>query len=222
MALPIHGAWKSIRRKVGNEPEKALSKARRDLSLELAKFVAEGEKKSIVDKVKELEKGSGERREKMKKRVKLFLLGDERAFDVGDEELAREVEEAEKRAKEGQQGQQGQSGQQGQNEQGEVNVQGARKVKVNISGGDGGDGGDGGAGGDGGDGGDGGGQGGAEGQGDQSNDAMASLAQEMGKKAQVEVIAREDEAGGGEGGGEMTEAERRGYERAMREMRGGK
>lgn len=81
MALPISGAWKSIRKAVGGAPTKALANSRRGISEDLASKVSPEERKEILAKYAELEKGTEERKERLKKTAKLFLTGDEKAFE---------------------------------------------------------------------------------------------------------------------------------------------
>lgn len=82
MALPISGAWKSLRRSVGGAPQKELAKARRDMTEEMASRVQSGDRQVILDKFAELEKGTAARKEQMRKKAKLFLTGDEKAFEA--------------------------------------------------------------------------------------------------------------------------------------------
>ena len=99
MALPIHGAFKSIRRQTAGQPERALAKSRREVSYDLVKHLSQEESRKITARFAELDKETSQRKEQMKKRAKLFLLGDEQAFEVGDEKLEGQVKQAEEKAK---------------------------------------------------------------------------------------------------------------------------
>lgn len=81
MALPISGAWKSIRRSVGGAPQKELGKARREMSEEMSAKVSNEERGEILKKFGESEEGTAGRKEAMKKKAKLFMTGDEKAFE---------------------------------------------------------------------------------------------------------------------------------------------
>lgn len=81
MALPISGAWKSIRKAVGGAPTKALAKSRIGMSQDLAQGVGREERESILKRFGELEKEIPERKERLKKTAKLFMTGDEKAFE---------------------------------------------------------------------------------------------------------------------------------------------
>jgi hypothetical protein len=100
MALPIHGAFKSIRRQAAGQPERALAKARKDVSYDLVKDISEDDRREISSRFAELEKTTSQRKEQMKKRAKLFLLGDEQAFEVEDDKLEGQVKQAEAKAEE--------------------------------------------------------------------------------------------------------------------------
>lgn len=99
MALPIHGAFKSIRRQTAGQPERALAKSRREVSYDLVKHLSQDQSRQITARFAELDKETSQRKEQMKKRAKLFLLGDEQAFEVGDEKLEGQVKQAEEKAK---------------------------------------------------------------------------------------------------------------------------
>ena len=51
------------------------------MSEEMASKVSREERQDILSKFKELEKGTAARKEKMKKKAKLFMTGDEKAFE---------------------------------------------------------------------------------------------------------------------------------------------
>ena len=98
MALPIHGAFKSIRRQTAGQPERALAKARREVSQDLAKDISPERRQEIISRFAELDKETAKRKEQMKKRAKLFLLGDEQAFEVEEAKLEGQVKAAEEKA----------------------------------------------------------------------------------------------------------------------------
>jgi hypothetical protein len=81
MALPIHGAWKSLRRRVAGQPEKSLRKPREQISVQAALRLDPEERESIRESFAEKEKGAGDRKRRMKRRAKLLLMGDERGFE---------------------------------------------------------------------------------------------------------------------------------------------
>jgi FtsZ-interacting cell division protein ZipA len=137
LALPVQGLWTSLRKNIAGSPQKALRDPRRAASKSAAESCSSEEKKSILKRFKELEKNTSERREKLKKKVEMFL----KDGDVGVLQDEVDVEKVEKEK---------------------------AKEKENIGGGD----------------------------------------------KPVEQKGNE-----GEGEEEMTEDEKRGYERAMREMK---
>ena len=89
MALPIHGAWKSLRRKMAGSPQYTLRDPRVELSRQSASTLSREEKDSILDAYAQAEKGKAGRKKEMKERAERFLKGDEAALDEGEGEKAK-------------------------------------------------------------------------------------------------------------------------------------
>ncbi|ORY31586.1 glycosyltransferase family 1 protein [Naematelia encephala] len=96
MALPLHGAWQSLRKKMAGTPQFSLREPRITLSTEAASHLTPEEKKEILAKFAEAEKGTGERKARLKVRTKMFLSGDDAALEDDAEIKPAELEEAKK------------------------------------------------------------------------------------------------------------------------------
>lgn len=81
MALPASGAWKSLLKQTAGAPGRAVHEPRVKLSKEAASALTQEERQSLLERFDEAVKGAPERKERMRKRVKLFLSGDESALD---------------------------------------------------------------------------------------------------------------------------------------------
>ena len=81
MALPIHGAWKSLRRKMAGSPQNTLREPRTALSHQNAHQVSEEEKNMIIKAYDEAVKGAAERRSKLKVQAEKLMEGDAAALD---------------------------------------------------------------------------------------------------------------------------------------------
>lgn len=73
MALPIHGAWKSLRRRMAGTPQNTLREPRTALSRQAASHVSKEEKEHILKTFEEAQKGATERRKKLKAEAEVFL-----------------------------------------------------------------------------------------------------------------------------------------------------
>ncbi len=81
MALPIHGAWKSLRRKMAGSPQNTLREPRTKLSQQAAKNASSEEKEKILKAFVEAVKGTGARRGKLQKQAQKYLEGDQAALE---------------------------------------------------------------------------------------------------------------------------------------------
>ena len=81
MALPIHGAFKSLRRKMAGSPQNTLRDPRTALSRQSASQVSTEDTAKILSAYEEAMKGASERRRILKERAKKFLDGDEEALE---------------------------------------------------------------------------------------------------------------------------------------------
>ena len=89
MALPIHGAWKSLRRKMAGSPQYTLRDPRVELSRQSASTLSREKKDAILEAYAQAEKGKAGRKKEMKERAERFLKGDEAALDEGEGEEAK-------------------------------------------------------------------------------------------------------------------------------------
>ena len=81
MALPIHGAWKSLRRKMAGSPQNTLREPRTALSHQNASQVSKEEKDRIIQAFEEAAKGAAERRSKLRVQAEKLMEGDAAALD---------------------------------------------------------------------------------------------------------------------------------------------
>ncbi len=81
MALPLHGMWKSLRRRKARSPQNTLREPRTALSKQAASQLSKEEKEKILGAFEEAKKGARERSKKLQGQAKKFLEGDADALD---------------------------------------------------------------------------------------------------------------------------------------------